>query len=400
MKNTDESLPEIYSSEEMKLVEKHIEKYYGKFDEVFHEIYSPDIHVDICVIPPTKKRRYYTLITMGMGAHRMNVPEELAEYGLERAEVMIALPPDWKVYEEEERWYWPIRLLKNIARLPVAENTWLAWGHTVDNFEPYDAGTALCGALLIDPEIGREGCGLLTLPNGEAVNFYQLIPLYREEMEYKIANSTDALLDLMTDTVSYIVEIDRVNSAESCIEGEIGLYSITLDDAAYHLESVREKELPVDEINAYNHLAIYLRWFIEHDLMSEMFKEKFPEVIEEVKRNINSPENMPDLRVLLRDREELKGRLLLPYFNDEGMEFSEWYYGDSSDDSHRFPCDIDSYAESYFGTERYNSEEFRDEAYLFVPWNEDYYRGMAEVMDKNHKKWKKSVKKRTAEKGS
>ena len=32
--------------------------------------------------------------TMGMGAHRMNVPKELAEYKLERAELAIALPPD------------------------------------------------------------------------------------------------------------------------------------------------------------------------------------------------------------------------------------------------------------------------------------------------------------------
>ena len=41
-----------------------------------------------------------TLVTMGMGAHRMNVPEELAEYKLERAELAIALPPDWKLDEE------------------------------------------------------------------------------------------------------------------------------------------------------------------------------------------------------------------------------------------------------------------------------------------------------------
>lgn len=48
---------------------------------------------------------------MGMCAHRMHVPEELAEYKLERAELVIALPPDWKLDGEsmkEERWYWPM----------------------------------------------------------------------------------------------------------------------------------------------------------------------------------------------------------------------------------------------------------------------------------------------------
>ena len=50
--------------------------------------------MDICVVPPSEERDYYTLVTMGMGAHRMNVPEELAEYKLERAELAIALPAE------------------------------------------------------------------------------------------------------------------------------------------------------------------------------------------------------------------------------------------------------------------------------------------------------------------
>ena len=54
----------------------------------------------------------YILLTHGMGAHAMNVPEDLAGQKLERAELFICLPPDWKVGEEGEAWYWPIRWLK------------------------------------------------------------------------------------------------------------------------------------------------------------------------------------------------------------------------------------------------------------------------------------------------
>ena len=113
------SNPEVYTEEEMEAVEGHIEQYFGKVENVFHELVSPDIHVDICIVPPTEERDYYTLVTMGMGAHRMNVPEELAEYKLERAELAIALPRNWKLKHEDlknERWYWPIRLLKTLAR--------------------------------------------------------------------------------------------------------------------------------------------------------------------------------------------------------------------------------------------------------------------------------------------
>ena len=40
-----------------------------------------------------------------------------------RQELAIALPADWKLDQESmknEKWYWPIRLLKVLARLPIA----------------------------------------------------------------------------------------------------------------------------------------------------------------------------------------------------------------------------------------------------------------------------------------
>ncbi len=208
--------PELYTEEEMTAVEGHIEQYFGEVENVFHELVSPDIHVDICMVPPTEERDYYTLVTMGMGAHRMNVPEELAEYKLERAELAIALPADWKLDQEsmqDERWYWPIRLLKVLARLPIANDTWLGFGHTIDNKEDFAKGTKLCAGLLTGPQdMDMGGVGeVCTLPGGEEVNFYQVIPLYREELEYKLAHDADALLERMAE-VSFVVRPDRPNS--------------------------------------------------------------------------------------------------------------------------------------------------------------------------------------------
>ena len=207
--------PELYTEEEMAAVETHIKNTFGAFENVFHELVSPDIHVDICVVPPSEERDYYTLVTMGMGAHRMNVPEELAEYKLERAELAIALPPDWKLDEEslkDERWYWPIGLLKVLARLPISSDTWLGFGHTMDKQSPFAENTALCGALLVGPQdVVWNGGEVCTLPGGEEVNFYQVIPLYREELEYKLEHDADALIEQMAD-VSFVVHPDRPNS--------------------------------------------------------------------------------------------------------------------------------------------------------------------------------------------
>ena len=206
------SEPEVYSEDEMSAIEQHIKNTFGEFENVFHELVSPDIHVDICVVPPSDERDYYTLVTMGMGAHRMNVPEELAEYKLERAELAIALPPDWKLDEEslkEEQWYWPIGLLKVLARLPIAEDTWLGFGHTMDKQSPFAEGTKLCGALLVGPQdIVWTGGEVCTLPSGEEVNFYQVIPLYRNEIEYKLEHDADALLKKMAG-ISFVVNPTR-----------------------------------------------------------------------------------------------------------------------------------------------------------------------------------------------
>ncbi|WP_243017066.1 DUF2185 domain-containing protein [Clostridium sp. AM18-55] len=374
------SNPEVYTEEEMEAVEGHIEQYFGKVENVFHELVSPDIHVDICIVPPTEERDYYTLVTMGMGAHRMNVPEELAEYKLERAELAIALPADWKLDQEsmkDEKWYWPIRLLKSLARLPIASDTWLGFGHTMDNKENFAENTKLRAAILTGPQSTEEGGEVCTLPGGEEVNFYQVIPLYEDELDYKLEHDVDALLNKMRG-ISFVVNPTRQNAitrgtlSNDNFDGE-------MDDASYHLESIEEKELPIDPINAYNHMAIYLRWCMEHDLMGEDFLKEYSEVAKQVKADPASV----DLREFIRD--ELDGCLFFVLFNQQGRAFAGYYYGEG--DSPYYPADIDDYALKYFGPSRYHSNEFQQEAYLFIPFDEKYYQTMAQVIEERFENW-------------
>ena len=374
------SNPEVYTEEEMEAVEGHIEQYFGKVENVFHEIVSPDIHVDICMVPPTEERDYYTLVTMGMGAHRMNVPEELAEYKLERAELAIALPADWKLDQEsmkDEKWYWPIRLLKSLARLPIASDTWLGFGHTMDNQEDFAENTKLCAAILTGPQGTQDGSEVCPLPGGEEINFYQVIPLYADELDYKLEHDVDALLNKMRG-ISFVVNptrqdaITRGTLSNDDFDGE-------MDDASYHIESIEEKGLPIDPINAYNHMAIYLRWCIEHDLMGEEFLKEYGEVAKQVKADPVSV----DLRAFIQD--ELDGCLFSVLFNQQGRAFAGYYYGEG--DSPCYPADVDDNALRFFGPERYHSDEFQDEAYLFIPFNEDYYQAMEKVIEERFTNW-------------
>ena len=155
--------------------------------------------------------------------------------------------------------------------------------------------------------------------------------------------------------------------------------SIGMDDVSYHIENLEEKELPIDPINAYNHMAIYLRWCMEHDLMGGKFLAEHGEVVNQVKAD---PGNT-DLRTFIR--EELFGCLFSALFNQKGRAFAHYYYGEI--DAPYYPADIDDYALKYFGPSRYHSNEFQQEAYLFIPFDEKYYQTMAQVIKERFENW-------------
>ncbi len=206
-----------YSSRELNKVDAFIEKTFGNYENVFHEFVSPDIHLDVVIVPPTESQPYYRLVTMGAGAYKMSVPKELKKYKLERAEYVICLPKDWDIRSDKEENYWPIRHLKSIARLPINCDTWLGWGHSVtanEDSSPVAPNTKLNSFLLLTA-LGKDNQMVkpLRLNLFETVNFYQLCPLYQEELEYKMEHSTEEFLSKANDKndLSFIVDINREN---------------------------------------------------------------------------------------------------------------------------------------------------------------------------------------------
>ena len=87
--------------------------------------------------------------------------------------------------------------------------------------------------------------GDVELHDGETIGF-------SADDIHTIQRSEGVLLPKMTLKISYEPS-----------ESEDSFDDFIMDDGIYHVESIAEKELPVDEINAYNHMAIYLRWCID-----------------------------------------------------------------------------------------------------------------------------------------
>ena len=201
-------------------ISRHIEAHVGPVETVFHELVSDTVHIDVHFVKATTAFPYHRLVTSGMSDLPMATPDvpDIPD----RLELMITLPGSWRLDQEafqieDERWYWPVRLLKFLARLPHKYDTWLGWGHTVphgDPATPYAPTTALCGAILLPSVTVPEAFHQLETADGERIAFLAVVPLYQAEMDLKLREGSDELLKRFgKKDVSDIVDLQRPDVA-------------------------------------------------------------------------------------------------------------------------------------------------------------------------------------------
>lgn len=181
------------------IIQKHIEAYLGEIDSVFHELVSDALHIDIFYIKPNAKRNVHTFVTCGMSNLAMTTPKghESQQY----CELMISLPPDWKINQDfEHENIWPIKVLKQLARMPYEQNTWIGYGHTIQNGNPavpYPGNSELSNMLVAYPiSVPNAGKFMkLDLDDNRTIHFYCLIPITNDEADLVKKRGIDAIFD-------------------------------------------------------------------------------------------------------------------------------------------------------------------------------------------------------------
>lgn len=184
-------------------IDEHLSKFYDdSLVSVFHEIPSLDLHLDVYLVKP-ENSSFNILLTSGMSTLEMNVseqaenPEELAF-----AELMMLIPKSIEfdqVYSGENKNDWIISILKRTAKFPHFYDTWIGIGHTIqaeEDLTPYGANTEFVGALIL-PSVTFKKDFTEINKNGRKINIYNVLPLYKNEMEFKIENGYSKLLDLL-----------------------------------------------------------------------------------------------------------------------------------------------------------------------------------------------------------
>ena len=213
--NTDKIMNK-YVPNSVEIIDDHLDQFFDEAADikVFDEIESEIIHRDIYFIKATEDRPFHILLSCGMSAP-MSVPEDIDSS--EFVEIMILLPKEWNLEHEsfsDEKNYWPIRLMKEIMMVPHENKTWFGYGHTFghEDGEEFAEGIGFNSIMLANSMELSDEFTQIGLENGKAVEIYTLIPLYKEELEFKNKNGASALLEKFDKSgVEEIVKIGRKN---------------------------------------------------------------------------------------------------------------------------------------------------------------------------------------------
>jgi len=199
----------VYTPEEANKILDHIEKYFGKIERRIPDMSPEYANIDILIIPASTKHPYTTLMTLGMGSRFMEgTPPELVPEKFGYDEIFICLPDDW---DFELDTMWSVQYLLDMARFPFVNHTWLGAGHSVA-YDTYLGNTNFTGFMVTYPyEYGMEAFQL-DISKEKQIHFYNVIPLYTEELNYKQEIGFEELESLFSKN-PMVTDVHRANVA-------------------------------------------------------------------------------------------------------------------------------------------------------------------------------------------
>ena len=197
------------------IIDKHLDDFFEETDEivVLNEIETELIHSDIYIIRADENRRFNILLTCGMSDLPMSTTDDndLFEY----AELMMLLPEDWDFDSlNDEKIYWPIRILKELSLIPYPDKTRLGFGHTFENDGEFAEEIGFNSVIIIDSfEMPPEFIKIES--EDKVINILSVIPMYKEEFDFKNKFGIEKLLNNFEKfEIEEIVKIGRINTCK------------------------------------------------------------------------------------------------------------------------------------------------------------------------------------------
>ncbi len=201
-----------YSNAESKKIEEFLCENFGKIKTFFGDL-SDESGLKIAVSEPTDDMPYYKVFSVGMGANAMNVPKQYQKIAPDRIELGFYLDKSWDVEKmaTQMEFGWPIEILKKLSKYPFKTNSWLAHEHTLNNQNPLCDYVDYTAMLLLSAISSKDFIPKCSIGIGKKVGFVIIYPIFKEEYEFKVKNSSLDLINIIDDVDFPVVKQTREN---------------------------------------------------------------------------------------------------------------------------------------------------------------------------------------------
>lgn len=202
-----------YSQSEQETFLESIQEKFGGISGVFRA----ENECEIFLIKPSDDIPVHTLISFGMGATAMAVPDDSVP---KFAELLLHLPADWDFQNPDNMWV--IEGLQRLAKLTTKLQTFVTGGHTIPFAEKIDNVPFDCYLLV-------ENLEQMRISDEKNLQIYHVMLLYPEERLFKLNNGISALFECFDDVdlpFPPILDLKRPNSCPEYQPMALGVESL------------------------------------------------------------------------------------------------------------------------------------------------------------------------------
>lgn len=169
----------------------HVNKYFGTPSLLFNAD-----GVEFYVVSENEKHDYKMVVSLGVSALTMPVPAGFSQRENAHAEICVILPKKWEMDLSQERLAWPLKVLSSLCNYVLTEKAFVGFGFSFDNGKPFSSQTKFQGAMLTALGDYPEEAQSYKDPEGNQVNFFQMVSLMPMEVAYRLNHNAQDLLNL------------------------------------------------------------------------------------------------------------------------------------------------------------------------------------------------------------
>lgn len=173
------------------------------------------------LIESTKSRPYKILYTSGLSNFDQKSTEKFPEF--KHIELYFCLPDYWDLQKND----WPITWLNKLAEIPQKNNTWFGPGDTIPAGKPAESINEKFSQnhfMLVEPMLFKDDIETIEIDD-KAVKFLAVIPIYQNELEYKLKSSAKVFVaKYQFKKYNELVDEYRLNISKSMKWKKIGTF--------------------------------------------------------------------------------------------------------------------------------------------------------------------------------